>query len=472
MMMKELRFIYILFALFMITACENYLDITPDGQVKRDDLLSTPEGVEDAMYGVYSQLRDPYLYGRELSYSALDVMAQYFESKGNNKVEALLKYDYDYSDVESLFEATWINMYKNISNVNSILNSGLVGSATDYPAKIYRGEALGLRAFMHFDLLRIFTEQVTVNKEAEGIPYATEFSLNTPNFLKVSQVYDYIIADLLKAEELLSDEAQYIGKRDFMTMRQIHFNIHAVRATLARVYLTKGDYENALIYARKVITESGCSLLKYTELKGDVAGVLSRKETIFGVQSSTDFYSNVYDDLWLKTSFYSLDPRPNYAEIYEANGEEDYRLGAFFETQMSGFVRFIKVLDRYKVDGNEANRPSDMIQGINMIRLPEMYYITAECYINKNNLSLAADMLDAVRISRGVTAVKRDNITAEILQNTINEERYKELVGEGQTFFNLKRQNLPITTIEGVTVTPSKNVFVVPVPDIEYEYRN
>ncbi len=123
-MMKELRFIYILFALFLMTGCENYLDITPDGQVKRDDLLSTPEGVEDAMYGVYSQLRDPYLYGRELSYSALDVMAQYFESKGNNKVEALLKYDYDYSDVEILFEATWINMYKNISNVNSILNSG------------------------------------------------------------------------------------------------------------------------------------------------------------------------------------------------------------------------------------------------------------------------------------------------------------------------------------------------------------
>lgn len=470
--MKELRFIYILFALFLMTGCENYLDITPEGQVKRDDLLSTPEGVEDAMYGVYSQLRDPNLYGRELSYSALDVMAQYFSSKGNNKVEALLKYDYDYSDVESLFEATWINMYKNISNVNSILNSGLVGNATDYPAKIYRGEALGLRAYMHFDLLRIFTEQVTVNPEAEGIPYATEFSLNTPNFSKVSQVYDYIIADLLKAEELLSDEAQYIGRRDFMTMRQIHFNIHAVRATLARVYLTKGDYENALIYARKVITESGCSLLKYTELKGDVAGVLSRKETIFGVYSATQFYSNVYEDLWLTMSFYSLNPRSDYATTYEANGEEDFRLGAFFETQMSGSVRFIKVLDKYKVNGNESNRPEDMIQGINMIRLPEMYYIAAECLTKANLLEDAADYLDAVRVSRNVTEIDRTALTSTFLQNAINEERYKELIGEGQMFFNYKRQNMDITNIDGGTISASPEIYVVPIPDIEYEYRN
>ena len=471
-MMKELRFIYILFALFLMTGCENYLDITPDGQVKRDDLLSTPEGVEDAIYGVYSQLRDPYLYGRELSYSALDVMAQYFESKGNNKVEALLKYDYDYSDVESLFEATWINMYKNISNVNSILNSGLVGSATDYPAKIYRGEALGLRAFMHFDLLRIFTEQVTVNPEAEGIPYATEFSLNTPNFSKVSQVYDYIIADLLKAEELLADEGQYIGKRDFMTMRQIHFNIHAVRATLARVYLTKGDYDNALKYANKVIAEGGRTLLKYNEIKGDVEGILSRKECIFGIQSSTDFYSNVYSDLWLSTSFYSLNPRPDYDAVYTAGGEEDYRVAAYYETQAVGSVRFVKLIDRYKVNGDEYNRPADVIQGINMIRLPEMYYIASECLMNKNLLKEAVEMLNKARASRGVTEMDVNTTTASMLADAINNERYKELVGEGQTFFNMKRHNMPITTIEGATLSASNNIYVIPIPDVEYEYRN
>ena len=41
------------------TSCEGYLDITPDGQVKRDEMLATNEGVEDALYGVYAKLRTP-----------------------------------------------------------------------------------------------------------------------------------------------------------------------------------------------------------------------------------------------------------------------------------------------------------------------------------------------------------------------------------------------------------------------------
>lgn len=471
--MKVLRYIYIWSMLLMTAACENYLDITPEGQVKRDHLLSSAEGVEDAMYGVYSQLRGEYLYGKELSFSALDVMAQYFRSYGNYKVEALLKYDYNYSRVDTVFENVWTRMYNNISNVNSVLDCGLVHEATEYPYKIYRGEALGLRAFMHFDLLRLFTEQITLNPSTGGIPYATGFSLDTPEFSSAAKVYELIIADLLKAEELLADEAQYAGERSYMTMRQIHFNIHAVRATLARVYLTKGDYENARYYARKVIDESGCTLVKKTELAGDVAGVLSRKESVFGIYSNTEFYSNVYNNLWLTISFYSLDPREDYAKFYETEAGDDYRQTTYYTTQQSGTVRFTKILDRYKVDGIEDRRPTDMIQGINMIRIPEMYYIVAECETRAGELGVAADLLDKVRESRGIEKkIDASVMTADAMQNLINEERYREMVGEGQSFYNMKRLNLPFVNQKGETVTPSNSIYVVPIPDIEYDYRN
>lgn len=471
--MKISKWIYVCLLLLTATACENYLDITPEGQVKRDDLLSSADGVEDAMYGVYSQMRGQYLYGKELSFSALDVMAQYFESYGNYGVEALLEYDYDYSTVESVFENVWTKMYNNISNANSVLNSDLVSDATEYPYKIYRGEALGLRAFMHFDLLRLFTEQITLNPNASGIPYATEFSLNTPEFSTSAQVYEYIIADLLKAEELLADEAQYADERNYMTMRQIHFNIHAVHATLARVYLTKGDYEKALFYAQKVIDESGCTLLKKTEIAGDVAGVLSRKESIFGIYSATEFYSYVYENLWLMTSFYALNPRKDYETLYEMTDGADYRVTAYFTVQQSGTVRFSKILDTYKVNGNESQRPADMIQGLNMIRLPEMYYIVAECLARSGDLEGAAGMLDAVRISRGMESeTDWSTMTTESMLSAINSERYKELIGEGQAFYNMKRQNLSIKALSGETITPSNAVYVVPIPDIEYDYRN
>jgi hypothetical protein len=233
-----------------------------------------------------------------------------------------------------------------------------------------------------------------------------------------------------------------------------------------------GDYDNALKYANKVIAEGGRTLLKYNEIKGDVEGILSRKECIFGIQSSTDFYSNVYSDLWLSTSFYSLNPRPDYDAVYTAGGEEDYRVAAYYETQAVGSVRFVKLIDRYKVNGDEYNRPADVIQGINMIRLPEMYYIASECLMNKNLLKEAVEMLNKARASRGVTEMDVNTTTASMLADAINNERYKELVGEGQTFFNMKRHNMPITTIEGATLSASNNIYVIPIPDVEYEYRN
>ena len=64
--MKKMKYIVMLLCAVLLTStsCDSFLDITPDGQVKRDPLLSTPEGIEDAMYGVYSQMRTQSLYVR------------------------------------------------------------------------------------------------------------------------------------------------------------------------------------------------------------------------------------------------------------------------------------------------------------------------------------------------------------------------------------------------------------------------
>ena len=158
-------------ALLATTSCEDFLNITPDGQSKRDDQLSTEQGIEDAMYGVYSQMRSPSLYGQELYFKTLEVMAHNLYSTDNDDIKSLANFEYDNTYVKSLFEGIWTAMYKNISNVNSVLNSPLVADAEKYPFTIYRGEALGLRAFMHFDLVRLFAEQYTVNPDANGIPY-------------------------------------------------------------------------------------------------------------------------------------------------------------------------------------------------------------------------------------------------------------------------------------------------------------
>ncbi len=460
-----------------VVSCSDFLDITPDGQVKKDELLSTPEGVEDALYGAYSSLRSKPLYGRELSISSLEVMAQYLDCYGSDGVTALSNYRYEDTRVKSVFEAVWTEMYRNISNVNAIIHCDLVAGATGYPGTVYRGEALGLRAFMHFDLLRLFTEQITLNPSAKGIPYATEFSLITPDFQPAAKVYELIIADLLEAERLLADEEQYEGISNFMKDRQIHFNLHAVRATLARVYLTMGDKKNALIYARKVMDHSGRMLSEKTEVNGDLAGVLSAKETIFGVYYG-QFYSQVDTLLQKNLSYTSLDPRDDIMDFYDADVVGlDYRASAYFTATGGGEgavkYRLSKLTDPYELNNDAASRPADKILGVNMIRMPEMYYIAAECLLEED-YDEALRLFDEVLIHRGLDplenwAVPRNRLTME----AINAERYRELIGEGQTFFNMKRQNLAISAVDGEgVIQPSNNVYVVPVPDIEIDYRN
>lgn len=472
--MKKMKFIITaLFATLLLSvSCDDFLDITPDGQVKRDPLLSTPEGIEDAMYGVYSQLRSPSLYGEELYFSALEILSQTMWCYGSTGVTAMSEYKWDHSSVQGVMEAVWTAMYKNISNVNSVLDAPLVAGATEYPYTIYRGEALGLRAFMHFDLVRLFAEQYTVNPEADGIPYATEFSLNTPDFEPLAKNYEHIIADLTEAETLLADEAMYENESNFMLDRQIHFNLYAVQATLARVYLTMGNNDMAAEYALKVIAAGKQTLKEKTEVVNDLAGVLSVKETIFGLYYP-GFYTNVNGKLQQVTSYYSLDLRSDFMELYEKDAAGlDFRTMAYFSESGIGDnvkYRLCKFTDIYEMNNMVSSRPAHLIQGVNLIRLPEMYYIAAEALL-ASDYDKALQLYNDVRVHRGLDPLEVEKtLTVELL----NDERYKEMIGEGQTYFNFKRQNLTIESHDGTRIyKPVDGIYSIPVPDIEIENRN
>ena len=92
-----------------------------------------------------------------------------------------------------------------------------------------------------------------------------------------------------------------------------------------------------------------------------------------------------------------------------------------------------------------------------------MYYIMAETSLDEN-IDSALIYYNRVREHRGLEPL--ETITLQ----QINEERYKEYIGEGQLFFNMKRLHLPITSYDGTT-TYTASKYVVPIPDIEKENR-
>lgn len=472
--MEMKRIIYIIgvvMCTLLTASCDKFLDITPDGQVKRDEMLLTTEGIEDALYGVYAKMRSSDLYGMALSVYGIEILGQNMDCYGSNFSNNIGTYNWEYSDVRTWAEGVWTSMYNNISNVNSVLDAELVDGATEFPYTIYKGEALALRAFMHFDLVRMFAPQYTLDTTAKGIPYQTSFSLHTPDFESMTENYSHILADLLEAERLLADEDKHLDEGSFMLDRQIHLNYYAVQAELARVYLTMGNKEKALEYAQKVIDNSPYVLKEKTEVLNDVAGVLSQKECLFGVYYS-GFYSDVSRLLQQQQSYYSLDPRDDFMEQYntEADGL-DYRQTAYFtavETGGETHYRLSKLTDIYELNNMADRRPTDLILGINLIRLPEMYYIAAECLLDVDNKK-AAGYYDAVRQHRGLEPLAANR---QLTLDLITLERFKEYFGEGMTYFNNKRLNLPMKSADGkVDYKASNDIYVVPIPDAEYANR-
>ena len=140
---------------------------------------------------------------------------------------------------------------------------------------------------------------------------------------------------------------------------------------------------------------------------------------------------------------------------------------------MGGTVKYrlSKFTDIYDLQNNASARPASLVQGINMIRLPEMYYIAAECLLS-TDYELALDYFNEVITNRGLEALDGTGSNT-LTQDVINTERYKEMIGEGQTFFNMKRQNLNIVSYDNsVTYTPANDIYVIPIPDAEIENRN
>lgn len=466
--------VFFLIQSFLLTSCSSFLDITPDGQAKRDEMLQTKSGIEDALYGVYAQMRQSSLYGTELSIRGIEVLAQNMTCPGNDDIEMLQRYEYDKTDIQQWAEAIWTAMYANISNANSVLSADLVKQAKDFPYTTYKGEALALRAFMHFDLVRLFTPQYTTTQpQTTGIPYQTEFSLKTPDFESLQKNYDHILADLLEAERLLKVQPihDYDASTTFMNDRQSHLNLYAVWGTLARVYLTMGEKEKALAYADSVITRSPYSLKEKTEVKNDLAGVLSAKETLFGVYYG-DFYSITSELLEKRTFYQSLDPRSDFMSYYERESLPlDYRISAYFTQIEAGgdhYYRLSKFTDIYELNNIAGSRPSDLILGINLLRIPEMYYIASECLLEKDPARARA-YYNEVRLHRGLSALPAD---AELTQDLLDLEFFKEYFGEGQQFFRYKRLSQPIPSHDAKTVYPaSDKIYVLPIPNSEYANR-
>ncbi|WP_421918543.1 RagB/SusD family nutrient uptake outer membrane protein [Marinifilum sp.] len=271
-MQKQIIYIFIIFTLVIPISCEDHFDIDPKTEILEEDLFSEESGYYNVLYGVYLKLNQQNLYGKTLTYDILEDLAQSYSGtryriRGYDYFEPLL--GQSGMTAHDRFTSIWETMYNAIAECNNLLEN-LEASPIEFPdgnREMVKAEAMAIRAFLHFDLLRMFAPSVISDPESPAIPYVDNFSLQDFPRLTVNQVLDKIIADLKSAESLLQvHDPIFIDDPDAKpTLLDLHnsslirfnrearMNYYSVLGILSRVQLYAGNKNEAFTYAKKVI---------------------------------------------------------------------------------------------------------------------------------------------------------------------------------------------------------------------------
>lgn len=436
--------IVMMLAMIGFTSCDDFLDITPTGKV----IAKTGKEYRALLTYEYKNFPED----RGLATLRSDEMTL---SKASTSTE-----DYDsYFDIWAWNDLNqqsttasfgWRRYYHAIYIANNIIeNQNKITEATQDEISQLVGEAYMMRAYCHFLLVNLYADAYTHCNPAttRGIPLSLEANVN--NVLtcsSVEQVYQQVIADIKEAKTRLKVAAWDEG----YTYR---FSQISADALLARVYLYKGDWQDALAEAKVVM-----------EKHGDLEDLTDSKVL-------PNYYKSVESIVALEqvmTSGYVKMGVPSKA-LVDSYRTGDKRKALYFKAQTASVYSLIKYGDK----GNDGYRCS--------FRSAEAYLIAAEAAAQNAADNAAADDANLVEartylkalMAKRYAAAKYNQYAAELdtmqkadLLKAIYNERTCELAFEGHRWFDLRR-----TTRPQLSKTYGENSYVLEANDSRYTLR-
>lgn len=467
--MKKIQ--YILFIAFglTLTACNDWLDVQPRSQVEDTELFETEGGYKEALAGVYSSMVSTGTYTKEMTYGFIGILGQEWDFYYATSYDDAAAYNYDASTPTGYIRNIWANNYSGIANVNNLLahidDNPKLFSAGNHD--VIKGEALALRAFLHFDLLRCFGVSYAVNPDQPSIPYSTALTYRVFPQLSVHEVAEAVVKDLLAAEALLATSDPIVTGREitesddngYLLNRQLHLNYYAVKGLEARVYMWMGEYDKALEAANTVIDSGKFPWAAVADLQAGTDRVLA-DEHLFALNNLT-LTTDIADEYFSDASAYGFAVTRERLLEYFDNATQDYRYTFLFKSGTGTHAN-----NRYLTKYDEANGTSTYYKyKMPLIRVSEMYLIKSEVEYRNDNADAAKATLNRLRVARNLPVI--DELPNDYYLELMREYR-REFLGEGQLFFlykRLNRQTILYATVDAV----QEKVYTFPLPITETE---
>ena len=460
-MKNTIKYIFVAAAIAAVSACD--LTLTPTSAVVYEQggqVIATREDLMQFEARIMSDYRA--IHGG--MYNIIeDVMTDGFNASAGfgNNYGGVHRTDDSFTSSDSYIDSYWSNHYIVIKDYNVLINALKEGinipAGSDALATTIKGEAFMFRAEAYMNLVRHFGKNYDpADNTSLGVPLVLEFDLYArPARNTVHEVYKQIKEDLDSAARYLAGVPGEL-QADYPT-------IDCVNALYARYYLDTKDYANAATYANKVIATNKYTLSNSAdklkeEFRNDVGteAIMQLYGSLQETPNATGVYTSMFSSKDHGTCFRSLFlPTKKLIDSYSGT---DIRKAVWFTTtdyysEVNGsyyrgdFFTFVKFL------GNSSLYSGDVPNGVQMCKpfmISEMYLIKAEAEAMQDNIPAAKKTINTLQTARG--AVKSGGQLEDI-----QDEWFRETVGEGKRWTCLKRWGLGFNNREAQNGTLTKN---------------
>ncbi|AQG78512.1 RagB/SusD family nutrient uptake outer membrane protein [Spirosoma montaniterrae] len=458
-------------------SCSSLLEVKPQLQVDAQTALSTPDGLDGALNGVYDRLQSLRVYGRDLI-AIPEALAD--NGRATNK-SGRLNAEYR-NNLQSHF-ANWTTAYFAINQANLVLeNIPRVFTGTDQTTVTRRngieGQAQFLRALLYFDLMRAYAYEPGVEVAAQnrgGVPLLLtgvldQSQVTLPARASIEEVYTQIYKDLNEASTKLTN-----------TQAPAYATQASALALLSRVALYRKDYATAVKAATDALATN---VGRFLDQSSYIGGWRSARhpESIFELVYTIPENTGVNESL--QTTYTTLVELGNRART---GGFGDLvptaSLLADLESERASATAPVPDIRRQLYELGTTGRGTAEIEctkflgkngtvnldNIPLIRVSELYLNRAEANAMLGNDAAALTDVNAIRTRSGLTA--RTVLTGAPLLTEILKQRRIEFAFEGHRWFDLKRRGQDIVkTGAGVTTVPYTDIRIlanIPVNELQ-----
>jgi tetratricopeptide (TPR) repeat protein len=265
--MKNKILMVLTITLLLTQSCD--IDRSPLDNITAENLRKSETSIQAATLGNYALLKD---WSQEW-YRLAEYPGDNVSLSGTTSDALFFTYNYQRLVTSGRVASYWALSYRVIGGANKVMEAVEEGKSSETDQLL--GENYYLRALMHFSLVNVFGRPYTHGTGNLGVPLKLDADhLKFPPRATVGDVYNQVVADLQKAESLITEY-----KNNTLASPE------AVWALLARVYLYMENNDKAIAYATKVIDSPNVSLLS-TDMLAQYPAIVpeDNAETIFAIK--------------------------------------------------------------------------------------------------------------------------------------------------------------------------------------------